>query len=307
MKITRGQLTRIIKEEKRKLHEVHPAEMATVVSDAILYLFIEHGEVRAVDVFDYLRTLGHDDHAVGLGIDALDALRAPQAKTHPLDADGDGKLTISEMKITKKQLKQMILESMSSTPLDIVDGDTGEIYADWEKPEWNDEQFNGMEADFEIWLSRKKNKDFIRHPDSEELTREYGPGWYVRNKWQDLKADHAGHGDIDGDGIKDFADADPYGDGTADLDDPGMGVHKFEDETSADPFWDPDSEPGMIGRPRESDPLPRRSGERPVHGDEDPEEREYYEKWRASKGMQPGSSYRIPSHLRRAGKKLRRR
>ena len=93
------------------------------------------------------------------------------------------------MKITKKQLKQMILESMSSTPLDIVDGDTGEIYADWEKPEWNDEQFNGMEADFEIWLSRKKNKDFIRHPDSEELTREYGPGWYVRNKWQDLKAD----------------------------------------------------------------------------------------------------------------------
>ena len=93
------------------------------------------------------------------------------------------------MKVTKRQLKQIILESMSSTPLDIVDGDTGEIYADWEKPEWNDEQFNGMEADFEIWLSRKKNKDFIRHPDSEELTREYGPGWYVRNKWQDLKAD----------------------------------------------------------------------------------------------------------------------
>ena len=94
------------------------------------------------------------------------------------------------MKITKRQLKRIIIEEISSAPLDIVDGDTGEIYADWENPEWNDEQFSGMEADFEIWLSNPKNKDFIRHPDSEELTREHGyNAWWVRNKWQELKAD----------------------------------------------------------------------------------------------------------------------
>jgi hypothetical protein len=129
----------------------------------------------------------------------------------------------------------------------------------------------------------------------------------IKEELQVLLEVHPGHGDADGDGIKDFADADPYGGGTVDLDDPGMGVHEFEEEMSADPFDDPDIDPGMIGRPRESDPLPRRSGERPIHGDEDPEEREYYEKWRASKRMQPGSSYRIPGHLRRPGKKLRRR
>ncbi len=92
------------------------------------------------------------------------------------------------MRIKKKQLKRIISEDMSSTPLDIIDGDTGEIYADWEKPEWNDQQFSGMEADFEIWLSNPKNKDFVRHPDSEALTKEHGPAWWVHNEWEEARA-----------------------------------------------------------------------------------------------------------------------
>jgi len=37
----------------------------------------------------------------------------PESERHPLDVDGDGKLTISETQITRKQLRQMIMESMS--------------------------------------------------------------------------------------------------------------------------------------------------------------------------------------------------
>jgi len=113
------------------------------------------------------------------------------------------------MKITKRQLKRIIKEelgkikesdpygdpprpgeqgSADEEPRDIIDGDTGEIYADWEKPEWNDEQFSGMEADFEIWLSNSKNKDFVRHPDSEALTKEHGPAWWVHNEYEEARA-----------------------------------------------------------------------------------------------------------------------
>ena len=35
--------------------------------------------------------------------------------SHPLDVDGDGKLTISEMKITRRQLRQIIRESIEQT------------------------------------------------------------------------------------------------------------------------------------------------------------------------------------------------
>jgi hypothetical protein len=110
-------------------------------------------------------------------------------------------------------------------------------------------------------------------------------------------------------GVQGVEDIDPaYAElgGVVDLDPEGFGEYSFEEETSEDPFWDPDAEPRMIGRAGE-DPLPRRSGERPIYGDEDPAEREYYEKWRASQRMPPGSSYRIPSHLRKPGRKLRRR
>ena len=130
----------------------------------------------------------------------------------------------------------------------------------------------------------------------------------IKEELQVLLEVHPGHGDADSDGIKDFADADPYGGGVVDLDDPGMGVHSFEEETSADPFWDPDVEPGMIGRPRESDPMPRRHGEI-SHGYESRWEPKKHAEWEAERASisPPGSTYRIPGHLRKSGKKLRRR
>ena len=130
----------------------------------------------------------------------------------------------------------------------------------------------------------------------------------IKEELQVLLEVHPGHGDADGDGIKDFADADPYGGGTVDLDDPGMGVHEFEEEMSADPFDDPDIDPGMIGRPRESDPMPRRHGEI-SHGYESRWEPEKHAEWEAERASisPPGSTYRIPGHLRRSGKKFRRR
>jgi len=117
------------------------------------------------------------------------------------------------MKITRRQLRQMILEQMDVTvgtgprnreerlgivdatqapawwiesgepPLDVVDGDTGEIYAQWDDPDnWNDEPFSGMYADFVIWLD-KNEEDYKRHPDSEKLSQEHGYyAWYVRDQ-----------------------------------------------------------------------------------------------------------------------------
>ena len=98
------------------------------------------------------------------------------------------------MKITRRQLRQMILEQMDVTvgtgprnreerlgivdatqapawwiesgepPLDVVDGDTGEIYAQWDDPDnWNDEPFSGMYADFVIWLG-KNEEDYKKNP-----------------------------------------------------------------------------------------------------------------------------------------------
>jgi hypothetical protein len=101
------------------------------------------------------------------------------------------------MKIKKSQLRKLIHEITTSIentelPLDIIDGDSGEIYAQWDDPDnWNDEPFSGMEADFEIWLS-KNSSDYTRHPDSESLAQEHGNhAWYVRNKHTDLRSDHS--------------------------------------------------------------------------------------------------------------------
>ena len=71
MKITKRQLGRIIKEERRKLHEVQDDEMALVVSDAILELFFTDGEVRTADVYGYLETSGYGEEDINLGLENL--------------------------------------------------------------------------------------------------------------------------------------------------------------------------------------------------------------------------------------------
>ncbi len=60
------------------------------------------------------------------------------------------------MKITKRQLRQIIREAIENENRGhIVDAETGEIYVDWKDPNWNrgGKPFSGMRADFEIWLA----------------------------------------------------------------------------------------------------------------------------------------------------------
>ena len=71
MKITKRQLERIIKEERRKLHEVQDDEMVSVVRDTILELFFADGEVRTTDVRDYLGMNGYGEEDIDLGIENL--------------------------------------------------------------------------------------------------------------------------------------------------------------------------------------------------------------------------------------------
>ena len=71
MKITQRQLRNLIKEEKRKLHEVQNTESMEMVKDAILELFVMSGEVRTNDVFEFLRMNGVGDEDIDEGIDAL--------------------------------------------------------------------------------------------------------------------------------------------------------------------------------------------------------------------------------------------
>ena len=71
MKITKRQLKRIIREERRKLHEVQDDEMALVVRDTILELFSENGEVRTTDVYEYLKLAGYGEEDIDLGIENL--------------------------------------------------------------------------------------------------------------------------------------------------------------------------------------------------------------------------------------------
>jgi hypothetical protein len=71
MRITKRQLRRIIKEEKLKLHEVQDTETVEMVKDAILELFVMHGEVRTIDVFDHLRMNGFEDKTINEALDLL--------------------------------------------------------------------------------------------------------------------------------------------------------------------------------------------------------------------------------------------
>ena len=86
MKITKRQLKRIIKEEKRQLLEqgipsrertipAHPDIIASqhldAVRDAILELFAMSGEVRTIDVFDHLKMNGMHQDEIDIGLDAL--------------------------------------------------------------------------------------------------------------------------------------------------------------------------------------------------------------------------------------------
>ena len=126
VKITRRQLTRIIKEEKAKIllteaayvHDIfqqaanalEARDPATLEGLAQSFgdLMMNEREQRSFQAaLDAMLEAAYelesmDEEESDTGYAALDALRAPQAKTHPLDADGDGKLTISEMKITRK-------------------------------------------------------------------------------------------------------------------------------------------------------------------------------------------------------------
>jgi hypothetical protein len=69
------------------------------------------------------------------------------------------------MKITKRQLRQIIREAIENeNPGHIVDAETGEIYVDWKDPSRNrgGKPFSGMRADFEIWLA--ENPKYVEAP-----------------------------------------------------------------------------------------------------------------------------------------------
>ena len=95
MKVSKRQLKRIIREEKRRLLEqdvIPPREehvdtyydddaygqadaMAdewmNAVRDAILELFVMNGEVRTVDIFDHLKMNGMHQDEIDVGLDGL--------------------------------------------------------------------------------------------------------------------------------------------------------------------------------------------------------------------------------------------
>jgi hypothetical protein len=126
VKITRQQLRRIIKEEKARLlteaayvHDIfqqaasalEARDPATLegLAQSFRDLMMNEREQRSfqaaldamLDAAYELESMDEEESDTGYA--ALDALRrAPQDERHPLDADGDGKLTISEMKIKRK-------------------------------------------------------------------------------------------------------------------------------------------------------------------------------------------------------------
>ena len=92
MRVSKRQLRRIIKEEKRKLvmeqrdrYEEFgnfddpvgqlparaPGEVLQAVKDAIVELFVMNGEVVTSEIFDHLRMNGFNDGDIDRGIDAL--------------------------------------------------------------------------------------------------------------------------------------------------------------------------------------------------------------------------------------------
>ena len=94
MKVSKKQLKRIIREEKRRLLEqgmpprgddvltfdaqddygqadAMADEWMNAVRDAVLELFVMNGEVRTVDVFDHLKMNGMHQDEIDAGLDGL--------------------------------------------------------------------------------------------------------------------------------------------------------------------------------------------------------------------------------------------
>lgn len=70
MKITKRQLRRIVKEEKRRLiSEAAPPQGA--LEEVILEIFYEDGQVTVTDVFDRLRMYGHTDEEIDAALTAV--------------------------------------------------------------------------------------------------------------------------------------------------------------------------------------------------------------------------------------------
>jgi hypothetical protein len=69
MRITKRQLKRIIKEEKRRLLSESIVSPEALES-AILEIFYADGGVTSADVFDRLRMDGHTDEAISDAIDS---------------------------------------------------------------------------------------------------------------------------------------------------------------------------------------------------------------------------------------------
>jgi len=109
-----------------------------------------------------------------------------------LDSDGDGTSDAEELELIANNLPDDGTTDITQEPLDIVDGDTGEIYLlAVDDDAWNTTPFNGLAADFAVWLAGQDG-EFIKHPDAEELTQEHGyDAWWVRHKDTDLSADHS--------------------------------------------------------------------------------------------------------------------
>ena len=153
MKITRKQLGRIIKEELTRLSESDPwggPSYDEQWQDEAAGL---HGAEPSANILP------------GSSIESGEGC---------VDGDQDGICDFAD-----SDLDDDGIVDSAQVPLDIVDGDTGEIYAQWDDPDnWNDEPFSGMEADFEIWLG--KNPRYTRHPDTQKLSQENAiNAWWV--------------------------------------------------------------------------------------------------------------------------------
>jgi hypothetical protein len=69
MKITKRQLKRIIKEEKKRLLAEGAVPKAELEA-AVLQIFYESGTVGATDVYDRLRMDGYTDEEISIAIDS---------------------------------------------------------------------------------------------------------------------------------------------------------------------------------------------------------------------------------------------
>jgi len=67
MRVTKRQLSKIIRKEKLKLTEVFAAP-TSALKDAVLKLFLEAGKVTTADVFDYMREDGWADDEIDAAI-----------------------------------------------------------------------------------------------------------------------------------------------------------------------------------------------------------------------------------------------